>query len=71
MNKWQYILFDLKSIGITQEQIQQETGISQPFLSQLKTGKRKKLQYETGLKLTEFHKKHQNQIQKLKTPSDN
>lgn len=66
MNKWQYILLDLKSIGITQEQIQKETGISQPFLSQLKTGKRKKLQYETGLKLTEFHNKY---FQKSKTPS--
>lgn len=65
MTKWQYFLSDLKSIGITQEQIQKETGISQPFLSQLKTGNRKNPSYEVGKKIEALHQKH---CLKIKNP---
>lgn len=66
MNDWKAILRDLNSV-YTQTEIFKKTGISQPFISQLMNGKRKKLDYDMGEKLKNLHQ----QTQKQQTPSGN
>lgn len=48
---WQKVIEGLVRKGLTQDQIEAKTGISQSFLSNLKTGSRDDLLFMDGIKL--------------------
>ena len=55
--KWARLITDLETVGMTQAEIAAQTGCSQPYVSQLKSGDRAKPGYEVGSALESLHRR--------------
>lgn len=54
---WSKVISELEDSGLTQTEIAEGAGCSQPYISQLKTGARKKCDYATGDALVKLRAK--------------
>jgi transcriptional regulator with XRE-family HTH domain len=52
---WKALIADLEGAGLTQKDIAEAAGCSQPYVSQLKAGQRRGPDYEIGKALVELH----------------
>lgn len=59
---WQKIIAELEAKGLTQSEIAEKCDVSQPYVSQLKTGKRHQVNHTVGEALKALHKKSANRI---------
>jgi transcriptional regulator with XRE-family HTH domain len=55
---WKTLIEELEARGLTQTDIAEQSGCSQPYVSQLKSGVRKNPDFTRGQALVELHKKH-------------
>lgn len=53
---WKKVIAELEAEGLTQEEIAGKCHASQPYISQLKTGKRKRAGFDIGDALRALHK---------------
>lgn len=53
---WKKVVADVEESGLTQNEIAELVGCSQPYISQLKTGVRKKVDFDIGRSLEKLHK---------------
>jgi len=53
---WKALIGDLEATGLTQKEIAEYAGCSQPYVSQLKKGLRKNPEYKIGLCLVQLQK---------------
>lgn len=53
---WKSVIGELEASGLTQKEIADRVGCSQPYVSQLKSGARKKPEFETGQALVDLHR---------------
>lgn len=54
---WPLLITDLEKSGLTQQEIAGKSGCTQPYVSQLKSGRRKRPDYQRGQALVDLHKK--------------
>lgn len=52
---WKLVIGDLEDSGLTQREIAEKAGCSQPYVSQLKSGARKKPKFDVGRALVDLH----------------
>ena len=52
---WAKVITELEASGLTQSEIALRCGTSQPYISQLKGGKRKQVGYDTGSAMRALH----------------
>lgn len=55
---WKKLITDLEASGLTQIEIAEKCGCSQPYISQLKAGIRGSPVFELGSALSNLHKLH-------------
>ncbi len=55
---WKKIISDLMRAGLTQKAISEKSGLSQPAISDLHTGKQRTVTWEVGETLRALHKVH-------------
>ena len=53
---WKLVIEELERTGLTQNEIAAQAGCSQPYVSQLKSGKRKNPDYHVGTALESLHR---------------
>lgn len=53
---WKVVIVELEGAGLTQREIAGKAGCSQPYVSQLKSGARKKPEFDIGRALVELHR---------------
>ena len=53
---WNKLIHDLNKSGMSQKEIAEAVGTSQPIISDLSRGLQKTVLYETGAKLVALHK---------------
>lgn len=53
---WKTLIGELEAAGLTQKEIAEAAGCSQPYVSQLKTGERGGPSFEIGQALARLHK---------------
>lgn len=53
---WSALISELEARGLTQAEIANRAGCSQPYVSQLKAGARKRPHFEIGQALVAMHK---------------
>lgn len=71
MKDWQLIVSDILLVK-TQDELAEQLGVTQGYISHLLVGRRKNPSYSLGIKLTELHQQTQKQqTQKQQTPSGN
>jgi transcriptional regulator with XRE-family HTH domain len=56
---WTQIIGDLEDSGLTQKEIAERAGCSQPYVSQLKRGQRKSPDFQIGQALAQLHEQRQ------------
>lgn len=54
---WNSLISDLEGAGLTQKEVAKKAGCSQPYISQLKGGRRKGPDFIIGQALVDMHKK--------------
>lgn len=54
---WKAVISALEGAGLTQSEIAEKAGCSQPYVSQLKSGARKSPDFEVGRALVDMHAK--------------
>jgi len=62
LTNWQKIIKEISATGMTQAQIGEKIGLTQPTVNQLSTGFTLKMYYEEGAALMELHKKIRRQL---------
>jgi hypothetical protein len=56
--EWSVVITELEAAGLSQKEIAAEAGCSQPYVSQLKTGRRSRCRdFEIGRRLVELHQR--------------
>lgn len=65
---WQKIVIDLVSLGMTQAEIAEKIGVSQPTISDLKNGNIKEPLHSKGCALIGLHKRMLSRINRVSSP---
>lgn len=65
---WQKIIRDLTDFGLTQADIAEKIGVSQPTVSDLKNGNIKEPLHSKGVALVGLHKRMSRRINKISSP---
>lgn len=60
---WQKLLKEIYAFGLTQNEIAQEIGVSQPWVNAALQGKRgKKVSFDVGVAIKNLHKRYQKKV---------
>lgn len=54
---WKEIISELVAAGLSEQQIADQVGVSQPTINRIKLGRRNRVEHETGEALRKLHKK--------------
>jgi predicted transcriptional regulator len=53
---WNALITELEGVGLTQKEIAEHVGCSQPYVSQLKSGARKSPEFDIGNAMVKLHR---------------